>query len=68
MKHRAAVEPVVGHIKAKHRMDRNHLRGRLGDDINAVLAAAGYSFGLLLRWLAELLRLMSTPSSRSSRL
>ena len=26
--------------------------------INAVLAAAGYNFGLLLRWLAELLRVI----------
>ena len=41
-----------------HRMDRNYLKGRLGDRINAVLAAAGYNFGLLLRWLAELLRLI----------
>jgi transposase, IS5 family len=56
MKRRAAVEPVIGHMKAEHRMDRNHLKGRQGDRINAVLAAAGYNFGLLLRWLAELLR------------
>ena len=56
MKRRAAVEPVIGHIKAEHRMDRNYLKGRDGDRINAVLAAAGYNFGLLLRWLAELLR------------
>ena len=56
MKRRAAVEPVIGHVKAEHRMDRNHLKGRQGDRINAVLAAAGYNFGLLLRWLAELLR------------
>ncbi len=27
-----------------------------GDRINAVLAAAGYSFSLLLRWLEALLR------------
>jgi len=55
MKRRAAVEPVIGHVKAEHRMDRNYLKGRDGDRINAVLAAAGYNFGLLLRWLAELL-------------
>jgi hypothetical protein len=58
MKRRAAVEPVIGHVKAEHRMDRNYLKGRLGDRINAVLAAAGYNFGLLLRWLAELLRVI----------
>jgi len=56
MKRRAAVEPVIGHVKAEHRMDRNYLKGRVGDRINAVLAAAGYNFGLLLRWLAALLR------------
>jgi transposase, IS5 family len=37
-------------------MDRNYLKGRDGDRINAVLAAAGFNFSLLLRWLAELLR------------
>ena len=56
MKRRAAVEPVIGHVKAEHRMGRNHLKGRDGDRINAVLAAAGYNFTLLLRWLARLLR------------
>ena len=56
MKRRAAVEPVIGHTKAEHRMGRNYLKGREGDRINAVLAAAGYNFALLLRWLARLLR------------
>ena len=55
MKRRAAVEPVIGHVKAEHRMNRNYLKGRDGDRINAVLAAAGYNFSLLLRWLARLL-------------
>jgi IS5 family transposase len=56
MKRRAAVEPVIGHLKAEHRMARNHLKGRDGDCANAVLAAAGYNFGLLLRWFQALLR------------
>jgi len=56
MKRRAAVEPVIGHLKAEHRMDRNYLKGRAGDHANAVLAAAGYNFALLLRWLRRLLR------------
>jgi IS5 family transposase len=43
-------------LKAEHRMGRNYLKGPEGDRINAVLAAAGYNFSLLLRWLAELLR------------
>ncbi len=56
MKRRAAVEPVIGHTKAEHRMGRNYLKGRDGDRSNAVLAAAGYNFSLLLRWLERLLR------------
>jgi transposase, IS5 family len=56
MRRRAAVEPVIGHMKAEHRMGRNYLKGRDGDRTNAVLAAAGYNFSLLLRWLEHLLR------------
>ena len=70
MRRRAAVEPVIGHLKEDHRMRRNHLKGREGDRINAVLAAAGYNFSLLRRWFEELLRVLllilyrsrSTPS------
>ena len=40
-------------------MGRNYLTGRHGDRINAVLAAAGYNFSLLLRWFEELLRVLS---------
>ena len=58
MKRRAAVEPVIGHTKAEHRMGRNYLKGRDGDRINAVLAAVGYNFSLLIRWLRFLLRLI----------
>src|SRR5690242_3859636 len=45
--------------KQDHRMGRNYLAGRDGDRINAVLAAAGYNFSLLLRWFEELLRVLS---------
>jgi transposase, IS5 family len=51
MKRRAAVEPVIGHAKDDHRMDRNYLAGRTGDAINAVLAAVGYNFRRLINWL-----------------
>jgi IS5 family transposase len=32
---RSAVEPVIGHAKAEHRMGRNHLVGTEGDAANA---------------------------------
>ena len=46
---RAAIEPVIGHLKSDHRMGRCFLKGLLGDAINAVLAAAGRNFRRLLR-------------------
>src|SRR4030088_1738945 len=58
MRRRAAIEPVIGHLKDDHRMRRTYLKGRDGDRSNAVLAAAGYNFSLLLRWFEELLRSM----------
>ncbi len=58
MRRRSAVEPVIGHLKAEHRMGRNYLAHRAGDAANAVLAAAGYNFSLLLRWLRLLLSLI----------
>jgi IS5 family transposase len=57
MKRRAAVEPVIGHLKEEHRLDRNYLAGRHGDANNAVLAAAGYNFRRLIRWLRDFVRL-----------
>ena len=50
-KRRAAIEPVIGHLKEHHRMGRNHLAHASGDAINAVLAAVGYNFRRLLAWL-----------------
>jgi IS5 family transposase len=38
MRRRSAVEPVIGHLKADHRMGRNFLAHRAGDAMNAILA------------------------------
>lgn len=56
LKRRSAVEPVIGHLKSDHRMDRNFLIGTEGDAANAVLAAVGYNFARLLGWFRELWR------------
>ena len=47
---------MIGHVKAGNRMRRNYLKGRDGDRANALLAAAGYDFSLLIRWFETLLR------------
>lgn len=46
---RSAIEPVIGHMKQDHRMDRNYLKGTDGDKMNAILAACGFNLRKLLR-------------------
>jgi IS5 family transposase len=67
-KRRAAVEPVIGHLKDDHRMGRNYLAHTSGDAINAILAAAGYNFRRLIRWLAFLLAKILCAFSPASQL
>ena len=54
---------VIGHIKNDHRMDRNRLAHAHGDAINPILAAAGYNFRLILKWIRLLLSLLCIASS-----
>jgi IS5 family transposase len=49
MKHRAAVEPSIGHLKTEHRLERNRLKGAAGNAVNALLAVAAMNFQKLLR-------------------
>jgi transposase, IS5 family len=56
LRRRAAVEPVIGHLKEEHRMGRNYLAEQADDAANTVLAAIGYNFRLPLLWIAELWR------------
>jgi IS5 family transposase len=51
-----AIEPGIGHLKRKHRMDRNCLSGVVGGQLNAILSAVGMNFHKLLRWAAAFLR------------
>ena len=52
---RAAIEPVIGHMKSDGHLGRNFLLGTEGDATNVVLAAAGHNLRLLRAWLAWLL-------------
>lgn len=49
MNRRAAIEPIIGHLKADHRFERNRLKGKLGDQLNALLSACGFNFRKLMR-------------------
>ena len=55
MKRRAAVEPTIGHLKSEHRLERNQLKGVLGNTLNAILSAAAMNFGKLLGALVHFL-------------
>ena len=46
---RSGIEPIIGHAKSDHRMDRNYLKGEEGDKINAILAGCGFNIRKLLR-------------------
>jgi IS5 family transposase len=50
LRRRSAIEPVIGHLKQDHRMKRNHLQGRDGDRINALLTGCGFNLRKLWRF------------------
>lgn len=52
LKRRSAIEPTIGHLKSDHRLERNFLRDKTGDRINALLSAVGYNVCKLLACLA----------------
>ena len=55
LRRRSAIEAVIGHCKTDGHLGRNFLKGRLGDQVNAVMTAVGYNLRLILKWLREIL-------------
>jgi len=47
---RAAIEPVISHLKLDNRLMRCFLKGFLGDNLNLMLAAAAWNFR---KWMRE---------------
>ncbi|MEO6849858.1 MAG: IS5 family transposase [Mucilaginibacter sp.] len=51
---RAAIEPVIGHLKTDYRLCRNFLKGIIGDLMNVILAAAAMNFKRVMNlWRTE---------------
>jgi IS5 family transposase len=51
---RAAIEPVIGHLKQDYRLCRNYLKGIVGDNMNVILAAAAMNFKRVMNlWRTE---------------
>ena len=45
---RAAIEPLIGHLKSDFRLSRNRLKGSVGDEINLLMAACAWN---LRKWV-----------------
>jgi transposase, IS5 family len=55
---RNAIEPIIGHEKSDHRLERNRLAGELGDQLNVLLSACGFNFKKLWRAFCAWLRIV----------
>jgi IS5 family transposase len=50
---RAAIEPVIGHLKTDFRLAQNYLQGAAGIQINALVAAAAWNLKKMMEKLQE---------------
>jgi IS5 family transposase len=67
-KRRNAIEPIIGHCKNDRKIGpRNWLRGKTGDQINAIAMAIGFNLRKILRWIYLYLfaSLFFTPKTHS---
>ena len=49
LKQRSKIEPTIGLMKSKCRLNLNRLKGSVGDKLNATLAAIAYNLRMILR-------------------
>lgn len=54
-KRRAAIEPVIGHLKSDYRLSRNYLKGFMGDEINLLMACTAFN---MKKWMNDYIRLL----------
>lgn len=50
---RAAIEPIIGHLKTDFRMAQNYFHGESGPQMNALLAAMGWNMKKMMEILVE---------------
>ena len=49
LKGRSGIEPIIGHLKQDHRLNRNYLLGKVGDKINAILSGCAFNLLKMIR-------------------
>jgi transposase, IS5 family len=62
LKRRQAIEPMIGHTKSDHRMDRCWLKGAIGDALHAISCAAGYN----IRWLMRAILAQAAKAAKAA--
>ena len=63
LKRRQAIEPMIGHTKSDHRMDRCWLKCALGDALHAISCAAGYN----IRWLMRAIVAQAAKAAKAAK-
>jgi len=49
IKRRSAIEPHIGHMKSDGKLERNYLKGILGDKLNSLLCGIGHNLRFIVR-------------------
>jgi IS5 family transposase len=62
LKRRQAIEPMIGHTKSDHRMDRCWLKGAVGVALHAIRCAAGYN----IRWLMRAILAQAAKAAKAA--
>ena len=62
LKRRQAIEPMIGHTKSDHRMDRCWMKGAIGDALHAISCAAGYN----IRWLMRAIVAQAAKAAKAA--
>jgi hypothetical protein len=54
-KRRAAIVPIIGHLKSDFRLSRNLLKGQVGDEINVLMEARAMNRSCSYLWVVVLI-------------
>ena len=61
---RASIEPVIGHLKQDHRMDRSRYKGFDGDRVNVSLAVTAWN---MRKWMRQMVKESTDADRRGNR-
>jgi IS5 family transposase len=53
LKKRPGIEPIISHLKQDHLLNKNHLLGKIGDQINAILSGCAFNLKKMLNYIKE---------------